>query len=948
MDQTRIGLGSGLGANVAADEQPNCQLTKFNSLPPQSAHLTFHLNHNHLTDEDRLCNQLDHPQSLSASNLLAATAEGRQKAGKAYSRLWPAAPQSRQDEPPEALEGRLPQLDQMGPFQVVWSDLSFEVEHSLYDKLLNSALGRLRTAWTPSNRIQQAAVMTQAGREAAGEIADLKGWRNRRLIFERLSGYISSGEVSAILGPSGAGKTSLLNALCGRQADYRGSIRLLGGGQRRMRLSVIPQKDYLNEKLTVRENLLYSSRILNAEPDFNHEANIKRVVEMLNLAHCLHSRAGLISGGEHKRVSIAQELLKQPDILVLDEPTSGLDSLNCKRLIRSLAQLIEASRRGTIRPIAIVVTIHQPDVDVFNMFDHVYCMARGGRVIFDGRPEDCMATLRRQLPELLQADALAGSNPANLLIELASGDLHGQEPIERLARVQRKQFAALYATSGLSTSSGHEANVGGSSSNNNDSKKPPAKAMFEKERPPVSCHPNESSFVCSTASLTLAGSETDRKWAPMAAHLVRDKRLNATKDHSGRFWYHTNLLARRSFVSTLRDPLMTMVSLTFHLSIPFVMWAVYTAKIGTVRACPAIQRDLDMVSMASNRTAERIEELQEELTFAFECSTMFFLTTYSFSMCSLSVAALAFPLNMHILLKEVRNGWYNLPAYVLAKTLASFPFEVLFPGVSLAMICLLLGMPPSYMNWRVCAIALVMALVSAISHTLGLIFGALCMDSVQTAIFLASSSTLPQTLLSGFTARVKYLPAVLQKLSWLSQYRYSSDLTNMIRFGFGLCPCNEATDEYLRTKEPAFADLPRNLKPIFTYYLTSQSSEFEGNSTSGNTTSSNSTTTMDGALGTPGVAHDLVLSASERTVMLAKFESNELDLFGRMADLTSRSFTYGRKIDNCTSVRSQLLATTGTPSDEQLPFMFGCMTMLLLVGKLILFLVVKFKIGSRV
>lgn len=881
------------------------------------------------------------------------------------------------------------QIDDLGePFQVVWRKLSFEVDQSSYDQLIGQSLKKLRSFWPPnifrkSNGYNENGDVASNDFKREKEISNKRNNNNRkRMIFKNLNGYINSGEITAILGPSGAGKTSLLNAICGQTANYKGSVQLRGGGNRRMRMSIIPQKDYLMENLTVRENLLYSSRILNSDKSFNHDANIMRVVRMLNLTTCFNSSAGSISGGEYKRVSIAQELLRQPDILILDEPTSGLDSMNCKNLIRSLNELIEASRLGRIKPIAIVMTIHQPDVDIFQMFHHIYCMARGGRVIFDGEPSETLNILRSHAgfsdelmpPELSGNNSILGTNPANLLIEIASELIYGQAPIDNLANFQRKQFEVLvdsieaYNNNYLSTSG-------------------PAAASQKSEKSSAYLLTN---FVGSRTQLQVDGWSPGATLSPnnyqqqvvqgpgnrsgldispaSANSLVHDKRLMAKVDHEGQFWHHTFILAKRSFVATIRDPLMVVVSVLFHLSIPFGMWLVYSKKIGSVSACPILQRQMDIVSLISNETLAKVEELQLDVAMAYECSTMYFLTTYSFSMCSLSVAALAFPLNMHILLKEVRNGWYKLPSFVLAKSVASFPFEVLFPIISIIMIYLMLGMPTSYLEWRMCAIALVMGLIAMISNTHGLIYGALFMDSVQSAIFLASASSLPLTLLSGFTARIQHMPIVLQKLSFLSMYRYSSDLVNIIRFGYDTCPCDESTDEYLRSNKPELLGIPSQVKNVMSYYIVNSAASVDDSNSLATTTeplnTSNETITMMSSNQTnqelvgqaifgkssnqiTGVSDELMLNATARDKVLKQLESESLDLPGQMASLMSKSFTYGRNIEDCSSVRSQILTTSGTPDDKYLAHLFGGLVFLLVAYKVILFIAVKYRIGGR-
>lgn len=855
------------------------------------------------------------------------------------------------------------------PFQIVWRHLSFEVKQKAYENPIKFAMNKLTRLWRRADQ-QEARVDTIIERpewaNSAVELAEKARPTehrdasnvNQRVIFENLNGYSKSGEITAILGPSGAGKTTLLNAICGRSEHYRGSVQLIGGGTKRMQLSIIPQKDYLMENLTVRETLLYASRILNLpDKNFNHETNIMRVVKMLNLAHCLDSSTTKISGGEYKRVSIAQELLRQPDILVLDEPTSGLDSLNCKNLIRSLIHLIEASRNGSIKPLAVVMTIHQPDVDIFQMFDHVYCMARGGRVIFDGHPSEVLETLRSragflpdELPPGLEKDSKICVNLANLLIEIASEHVYGREPIERLSKYQKEKSEKRALATADEITSEQNGKINSSSIG-----RIPLVARCKSitlDPDSLPCE-NKTKTSKSNSLGSLSDSMVGYDWYPgehnhKDSQLIRDKRLIPKISHKGQFWRHTYLLTSRAFRSTVRDQLLTTVTLIFHLSLPFGMWSVYSPRIGSVRACPIIQHEMDMLSMVSNNTMSVIDEQQDEFYTALECCTLFFLVSYALSCCSLMLAALAFPLNMHVMLKEVRNGWYNLPTYVTAKTLADAPFEVCCPVISVIMIYCLLDMPESYFYWRLWVTALTVAILCMFTHTQGLIFGAVFMNSVQAAIFLACASTLPQTMTSGFTARIKNMPFLLQKMSWLSIYHYSTDALNIIRFGYGICPCDSSTVDYLKNKPPVFTDITESMKPAFTYYLTNAAAATSG-LTESVTYTDNQTIVEDDSLSSiPGISYQFSLNSSARAQMVQKLENNELDVFSRMAELMARSFSYGRELNDCNSVRSQLLASAGTPADEHLPNLLLGMVGLLVLVKILLYFVVRHKVGSRV
>lgn len=247
-----------------------------------------------------------------------------------------------------------------------------------------------------------------------------------RRILNSLDGSFCSGQLSAILGPSGAGKSTFLSALFGskQESAYGTSIITwfdqglspedkLKNSRRSLRIAFLTQHDHLLHHLTVYEALLFASKLKNPDKssrDINfHKANVKRVAKMLKLGECLNTRCGKLSGGQYKRVSIGQELLSEPDIIILDEPTSGLDSMTCLSTIKTLKSIVFN------QPMSIILTIHQPDSDVFSLFDHVYVIAQGGTAIYEGPPANIM-------PTLASVNLVApspGYNPARFILEQA-------------------------------------------------------------------------------------------------------------------------------------------------------------------------------------------------------------------------------------------------------------------------------------------------------------------------------------------------------------------------------------------------------------------------------------------------------------------------------------------------------------------------------------------------
>jgi len=241
-------------------------------------------------------------------------------------------------------------------------------------------------------------------------------------ILNSLDGCFKSGELSAILGPSGAGKSTFLSTLFGaKQEGAYGQTKVtwfkdgqpLAVKRRSIKIAFLPQHDHLLHHLTVYESLLFASKIKNATrpitgKNFHHQ-NVKRVAKMLKLSDCLDTRCGKLSGGQYKRVSIGQELLSEPDVIILDEPTSGLDAMTCLSTVQTLKSIVVK------HPMSIILTIHQPDIDVFNLFDHVYVIAQGGLAIYEGRPQNIALTLAEvglKIPS-------ASYNPARFIVENA-------------------------------------------------------------------------------------------------------------------------------------------------------------------------------------------------------------------------------------------------------------------------------------------------------------------------------------------------------------------------------------------------------------------------------------------------------------------------------------------------------------------------------------------------
>ncbi|XP_022900475.2 ATP-binding cassette subfamily G member 4-like isoform X2 [Onthophagus taurus] len=201
--------------------------------------------------------------------------------------------------------------------------------------------------------------------------------KNVRNILHSLNGSFCAGNLIGILGPSGAGKTSLLNVLAGRITQgISGNIKI-NGVQRDLKAfqklsCYIMQEDLIQKQLTVKEAMDYAAKLkLDNNLDARHKDNIvENVINMLGLQATKDTRTEHLSGGQRKRVAIALELINNPPVLFLDEPTTGLDNVVAKQCIQLLKELAKQGR-------TIICTIHQPSDLLFYLFDQVYFMSEG-------------------------------------------------------------------------------------------------------------------------------------------------------------------------------------------------------------------------------------------------------------------------------------------------------------------------------------------------------------------------------------------------------------------------------------------------------------------------------------------------------------------------------------------------------------------------------------------
>ncbi|KAG3106521.1 ABC transporter G family member 36 [Phytophthora idaei] len=238
-------------------------------------------------------------------------------------------------------------------------------------------------------------------------------------LLKGISGFALPGSITAPMGSSGAGKTTLMDVIAGRKTEGAIKGKILLNGYEATDLAIrrstgyCEQMDIHSEAATFREALTFSSflRQDSSVPDSKKYDSVNECLDLLDM----HSIADKIIRGssveQMKRLTIGVELAAQPSVIFLEEPTSGLDARSAKMIMDGVRKVADSGR-------TIVCTIHQPSTEVFLLFDSLLLLKRGGETVFFGDlGQNCQHLIDYfggipGSPELLE-----GYNPATWMLE---------------------------------------------------------------------------------------------------------------------------------------------------------------------------------------------------------------------------------------------------------------------------------------------------------------------------------------------------------------------------------------------------------------------------------------------------------------------------------------------------------------------------------------------------
>eukprot|EP00826_Nyctotherus_ovalis_P046230 TRINITY_DN51_c0_g2_i5.p1 TRINITY_DN51_c0_g2~~TRINITY_DN51_c0_g2_i5.p1 ORF type:complete len:706 (+),score=187.88 TRINITY_DN51_c0_g2_i5:214-2331(+) len=220
---------------------------------------------------------------------------------------------------------------------------------------------------------------------------------NKRIILRNVSGTVKPGEFLSIIGSTGAGKTTLLQLLSGKMFPqnlaWKGSIEINEEDRSLVEYSrftaFVQQDDILMENFTVEECLTFAANVKSAGDEEVKRYHVNGLLEELELTESKDIKFGsdLLRKGERKRASIGVELITNPSLLFVDEPTTGMDTFTAGKLVELMGKLAKRGR-------TIIATIHQPNSEIYAMFDKLMILALG-RIAYFNTAKDAVQYFSR-------------------------------------------------------------------------------------------------------------------------------------------------------------------------------------------------------------------------------------------------------------------------------------------------------------------------------------------------------------------------------------------------------------------------------------------------------------------------------------------------------------------------------------------------------------------------
>lgn len=563
-----------------------------------------------------------------------------------------------------------------------------------------------------------------------------------------VSGKAPSGQLLAILGPSGAGKTTFLNILSLREINNVTGTLLMNGKRMeksaKRKMCYVMQDDLFFERLTLKETLMYTAtlRLPDKMPADMKIKRVNEIIEVLDLQKCVNTKIGGIdiqglSGGEKKRANIACELLTNPKLMLLDEPTSGLDSSTSYSLIKTLKDY--SVRQGK----TIITTIHQPSSQIFYTFDKLLLLC-DGRVSYYGDVKKVVNFF-----SAINIHCSPEYNPADFIIEKVK-DENLKEDIFKAADEQIKAI------------NWPSENVEESVTNSNET---------------IDNAVNSKQQNSSDISYGKYRKYSDFDEISSEEHNDTSKQLESGEDYYTSSKWQTKFLTQL-FVLSKRN---------------------FKASLGRILSSMPVSVNI-FTAIVMSFLWFRLKREEESLNNRIG---MIFFIAIHLQFSTMIDAIQSFPFERPIINKERSSGAYRLSAYVISKFFSETPLQMVLPFVvvTLTYWCVNLHAHAGYY-----ILYLLLGLLNAFASSgVGLLIGSILND-FQTAVTSAAIYGIVNMIAGGWF--IRNIPSFLRWLKHISLVGVSFNSLIKIELNYGpdlrCANVNETAFDYCKNNGTEF------------------------------------------------------------------------------------------------------------------------------------------------